>query len=104
MNMGIMMRVNQLVIQREHRLNDDDVIISTTNLKDAVASVNDDFVRISGFSEQQVIGRADNSIRHPDIRTALVSEEMNRNVVGIMDVANDTCDHAGTAAEQKSTW
>ena len=61
------MRVNEPVTNREYQLNDDDVIISTTTLKGVVTSVNDDFVRISGFSEQEMLGQAHNIVRHPDM-------------------------------------
>lgn len=61
------MRINEPVTQREQPINDDDVIISTTTLKGVVTSVNDDFVRISGFSEQEMIGQAHNIVRHPDM-------------------------------------
>lgn len=61
------MRINEPVTQREQPLKDDDVIISTTTVKGVVTSVNEDFIRISGFSEQEMIGQAHNIVRHPDM-------------------------------------
>ena len=48
-------------------MSDDDVIISTTTLKGVITSVNDDFIRIAGFSEEELIGQAHNIVRHPDM-------------------------------------
>ncbi|MFA7554436.1 MAG: methyl-accepting chemotaxis protein [Spongiibacteraceae bacterium] len=61
------MKINEPVTQREYSLSEDDVIISTTTLKGVVTSVNEDFLRISGFSNEELIGRAHNVIRHPDM-------------------------------------
>jgi len=44
------MRVNEPVTQRDMGMRSDCVIISTTNLKGALTSVNEDFIRMSGFT------------------------------------------------------
>ena len=64
------MRNNQPVTQREHHLTDDDVIISTTTEKGVITSVNEDFIRISGFNEDELINQAHNLVRHPDMPQA----------------------------------
>jgi aerotaxis receptor len=43
-------------------------ILSTTDLKGTLTYVNPDFVTISGFSEDELIGRNHNLVRHPTCR------------------------------------
>ena len=64
------MKNNQPVTGREVRLSPTDALISTTGLKGVVQSVNDDFVRLSGFAEAELIGQAHNIVRHPDMPQA----------------------------------
>jgi aerotaxis receptor len=45
-------------------------ILSTTDLKGAITYVNDDFIRISGFCDEELIGRNHNIVRHPDMPPA----------------------------------
>lgn len=45
----------------------DCVIISTTNLKGALTSVNEDFIRMSGFTWDELENKNHNIIRHPDV-------------------------------------
>lgn len=45
-------------------------ILSTTDLKGTLTYVNPDFVAISGFSEDELIGRNHNLVRHPDMPPA----------------------------------
>lgn len=61
------MKNNQPVTQVNHPLSETDTIISTTDLKGRVTAVNEDFVRISGFSEDELIGKSHNVVRHPDM-------------------------------------
>lgn len=61
------MRNNQPVTQRERVLKPGETIISTTDLKGKIVSVNDDFLHISGFEEQELIGQPHNIVRHPDM-------------------------------------
>ncbi|WP_409522882.1 methyl-accepting chemotaxis protein [Nitrincola sp. MINF-07-Sa-05] len=42
-------------------------ILSTTSLKGAISYVNDDFIRISGFTNEELIGKNHNIVRHPDM-------------------------------------
>lgn len=65
------MRVNEPVTQRRVEVPQDSTILSTTDPKGKITYVNDEFVRISGFSREELIGQAHNIIRHPDMpRTA----------------------------------
>ncbi len=42
-------------------------IVSTTNLKGVVTYANKDFIKISGFSEDELLGQSHNIVRHPDM-------------------------------------
>ena len=42
-------------------------ILSTTDPKGRITHVNEDFVRISGFTREELIGKAHNIVRHPDM-------------------------------------
>ena len=48
----------------------DDNILSTTDLKGAITYINPDFLEISGFTEDELIGKNHNIIRHPDMPPA----------------------------------
>ncbi len=61
------MKKNLPVTDKEVLFGQDDRIISTTNLKGIITSVNDAFVRISGFSRDELIGFNHNVVRHPDM-------------------------------------
>jgi len=64
------MKVNHPVTQNEVALNDSSVIISTTDAKGQITSVNDEFIRVSGFTENELIGKNHNIVRHPDMPPA----------------------------------
>jgi len=61
------MKINHPVTQTEVRLDDNVTIISTTDKTGLITSVNSDFVRISGFSIDELIGAPHNVVRHPDM-------------------------------------
>jgi PAS domain S-box-containing protein len=63
------LRNNQPVTGREYVLSDGTVIISHTDDKGRITHVNDDFVEVSGFSRDELIGQSHNIIRHPDMPT-----------------------------------
>ena len=46
---------------------DDQVLISITNPKGIITETNDIFTKISGYSEEELIGTSHNIIRHPDM-------------------------------------
>ncbi|HET8710027.1 MAG TPA: PAS domain-containing methyl-accepting chemotaxis protein [Spongiibacteraceae bacterium] len=64
------MKNNQPVTQREVPLVLGDRIISTTDLKGIITDVNDTFIRISGFTREELIGKPHNIVRHPDMPAA----------------------------------
>lgn len=61
------MRINEPVTQRDMGMRSDCVIISTTNSKGALTSVNEDFIRMSGFTWDELENKNHNIIRHPDV-------------------------------------
>ena len=64
------MRSNLPVTDREVVVRDDQMIVSKTNLKGQITYVNRDFLEISGFSEQELIGEPHNILRHPEMPAA----------------------------------
>ncbi|TNE77217.1 MAG: PAS domain S-box protein [Gammaproteobacteria bacterium] len=61
------MRKNLPVTQREVTMREGGRLITTTDLKGVITYCNDEFVEISGFSRDELIGQAHNLIRHPDM-------------------------------------
>ncbi len=61
------MRTNGPVTNREHVLNDDDSIVSKTDIHGNITYVNQDFIDISGFSREELMGAPQNIVRHPDM-------------------------------------
>ncbi len=55
---------------QEYVLTDTDLIVSKTDLKGVITYVNDDFIRIGGFSRAELIGKPHNILRHPDMPKA----------------------------------
>jgi PAS domain S-box-containing protein len=60
-------RNNQPVTGRELDYPSDIAIISHTNEKGQITFINDDFVEISGFTAEELIGQPHNLVRHPDM-------------------------------------
>jgi len=61
------MRNNQPVSTTERGYGDDLAIISHTDAKGRITFVNDDFVAVSGYSVDELIGQPHNLVRHPDM-------------------------------------
>ncbi|MBF0470031.1 MAG: methyl-accepting chemotaxis protein [Gammaproteobacteria bacterium] len=61
------MKKNLPVTNHEVNFSEQDSIISTTNAKGVITYVNKDFVSISGFTEDECIGKNHNMVRHPDM-------------------------------------
>ena len=61
------MRTNLPVSNREYVLGDEETIVSKTDLQGNITYINDDFVRVSGFAEEELIGAPQNIVRHPDM-------------------------------------
>jgi len=59
--------MNTPVTDREYVLGPTDTIVSKTDLQGRITYVNADFCRISGFTEDELIGAPQNIVRHPDM-------------------------------------
>ncbi|HEX7987658.1 MAG TPA: methyl-accepting chemotaxis protein, partial [Duganella sp.] len=51
----------------EYILADDETVVSKTDLQGNIIYVNQDFINISGFSAEELIGAPQNIVRHPDM-------------------------------------
>jgi PAS domain S-box-containing protein len=51
----------------ERKLGNDELIVSKTDTKGRITYANRVFVRISGFSEAELLGQPHNLVRHPDM-------------------------------------
>ena len=61
------MKKNLPVTNTEVLLDPDTTIISTTDLKGQITYVNEEFIQISGFEKDELIGKSHNIVRHPDM-------------------------------------
>jgi len=61
------LRTNLPVTGIEYPLQDGQSIVSKTDTKGRITYVNPTFVEVSGFSEEELIGKAHNIVRHPDM-------------------------------------
>lgn len=61
------MRDNGPITRREVFMKDGTVIVSSTDTKGKIRFVNDDFIDISGFTKEELIGQPHNLVRHPDM-------------------------------------
>lgn len=61
------MKINLPVIDKEVTYGGSEQLISTTDLKGIITFVNDGFVRVSGFSRDEMVGKSHNIVRHPDM-------------------------------------
>ncbi len=61
------MKKNFPVTQTEIKLGENEMIISVTDLKGQITYVNEEFKRISGYNEKELIGTNHNIVRHPDM-------------------------------------
>lgn len=61
------MRNNQPVSATERVIRDGQSIVSKTDVKGRITYVNPAFVDVSGFTEAELLGKAHNLVRHPDM-------------------------------------
>lgn len=64
------MKLNLPVTNRELEYRKNAIIISTTDCKGVITDANEDFVEISGFTREELIGKSHNIVRHPDMPPA----------------------------------
>ncbi len=68
------MRNNQPVTAVEHHLKDGAFIVSMTDPQGRITYVNDEFVRMSGFSAEEMMGQPHNIVRHPFMPAAAFAD------------------------------
>lgn len=68
------MKNNGAVTQVENLYPDNVRLISTTDLKGIITSVNQDFVDVCGYSAEELIGSSHNIVRHPDMPPAAFAD------------------------------
>ncbi len=61
------MRINLPVTQQNYDFPGDELLVSSTNTKGEITHCNAAFVRVSGYSYEELIGQPHNIIRHPDM-------------------------------------
>ena len=61
------MRSNLPVTETEYQLSDSETIVSTTDLDGNITYANPYFVRVSGFTIDELLGAPQNILRHPDM-------------------------------------
>ena len=61
------MRSNMPVTNVEYVLKDNETVVSKTDLHGNITYVNQDFINISGFSAEELLGAPQNIVRHPDM-------------------------------------
>ena len=61
------MKINQPVTQVEADFKPGQILASRTDLKGIITYANRAFIDVSGFSEQELLGRNHNIVRHPDM-------------------------------------
>ncbi len=64
------MKVNMPVTNREVLMKKGGLLVTRTDLKGIITYVNDEFVNISGYSRDELIGADHNIVRHPDMPQA----------------------------------
>lgn len=61
------MKINEPVTDHEVKMKEGTILVSKTDLKGIITYVNQDFVDISGFTREELIGQNHNIVRHPDM-------------------------------------
>ena len=67
------MEYNEAEFLFETVVPEDELIVSRTDLNGNITYANDTFVEISGFTQDELIGKKHNIVRHPDMPTVIFS-------------------------------
>ncbi len=68
------MRTNLPITQVEQSIPENAILSSTTDLKGTILSASEDFVKVSGFCREELIGQPHNLLRHPDVPAAVFAD------------------------------
>ncbi|BCN94108.1 hypothetical protein THMIRHAM_18930 [Thiomicrorhabdus immobilis] len=66
--------MGQTVIDKELEVEEGVTIVSKTDLHGTITHVNDAFVRISGYSREELLGQPHSIMRHPDVPKAVFKD------------------------------
>jgi PAS domain S-box-containing protein len=72
------MRKNLPVTQKEITVPEGAVLISKTDLKGIITYASGEFIKLSGFSESELIGQPHNTVRHPDMPPGVYQDMWNK--------------------------
>ncbi|MES1988522.1 MAG: PAS domain S-box protein, partial [Pseudomonadota bacterium] len=61
------MKINMPVTTNEIIFDDSQFMLTKTDLKGVITYANQDFIKVSGFSETELVGSSHNMVRHPDM-------------------------------------
>ncbi len=64
------MKINMPVTNQEILMKKGGILVSRTDLKGIITDCNDEFVNISGYARDELIGASHNIVRHPDMPPA----------------------------------
>lgn len=65
-----MSRRNQSILDEEVIVNQEDELVSTTDLRGVITYANDTFCQIAGYELDELVGKNHNLVRHPDMPKA----------------------------------
>lgn len=68
------MKTNLPITQQEKTFPKGVPLVSTTNLKGQITYVNEAFIEVCGFSQDELLGQAHNIVRHPDVPPAVFAD------------------------------
>jgi aerotaxis receptor len=68
------MRNNQPINNHQKHFSEGSNLVTTTDLNGVIEYVNNNFIEISGFSKEELIGQNHNIIRHPDMPEAAFAD------------------------------
>ncbi|MGB3960699.1 MAG: PAS domain-containing protein, partial [Sulfurimonas sp.] len=68
------MQYNESEFLIETVVPEDELIISRTNLEGIITYANETFCTISGYREEELLGRSHNLVRHPDMPSSVFTE------------------------------
>jgi aerotaxis receptor len=68
------MRNNQPVTQKDYQFSSDRRLISFTDRRGVIQHCNQDFIDVSGFDKEELIGKNHNTVRHPDMPAGVFRE------------------------------
>jgi len=68
------MQVNQTGTPKEYIVREGALIVSITDLQGRIVTVSPEFIQVSGFSSEELLGENHGNLRHPDMPAAVYSD------------------------------